>query len=147
MTQIDFELLTEIDEYKAIIDLSDRAKLFLESQSWCNSIKKCWFDFGIYDKIAVFLFQIEPINDSVDEFIWVIEGDLPTVYLDQSIQTGKEALKVYCELMSDWYENILNKRSISDCYPVSTAPTEENANLLKTRIEFIRRELLTIDKK
>ena len=143
MTDIDIEKLTEIDEYKAILKLSDKAKEFLEDQSWCVKTIRTWYDIGIYDKVGVFLFQIEPLNETVDEFIWVIIGDLPTVYLDQSVLTGQEALRTYCELMTDWSENILNGKSIADCYPVAASATVENAKLLKSRIEFIKRELLT----
>ena len=82
MTDIDIEKLTEIDEYQAILKLSDKAKEFLEDQSWCVKTIRTWYDIGIYDKVGVFLFQIEPLNETVDEFIWVIIGDLPTVYLD-----------------------------------------------------------------
>ena len=146
MTDIDIEKLTELDEYKAILELSDKAKEFLEDQSWCVKTIKTWYDIGIYDKIGVFLFQIEPLNDTVDEFIWVIIGDLPTVYLDQSVLTGLEALETYCELMADWSESIINGKSIADCYPVIASVTVENAKLLKNRIEFIKRELLTTEK-
>jgi hypothetical protein len=31
---------------------------------------------------------------------------------------------------------------LADCYPVSAAPTEEHARMLKSRIEFIRKELI-----
>ena len=39
--------------------------------------KKCWYDkdHGIYEKIGIFLFEIEPINDTVDDYVWVIVGD------------------------------------------------------------------------
>jgi len=146
MTDIDIEKLTEIDEYKAILELSDKAKEFLEDQNWCVKTIRTWYDIGIYDKIGVFLFQIEPLNDTVDEFIWVITGDLPTVYLDQSVLTGREALQTYCELMTDWSENIINGKSVVDCYPVTASATVENAKLLKSRIEFIKEELLTTEK-
>ncbi len=145
MTEIDLERLTEIDEYKAILELSDKATEFLEDQNWCVKTIRIWYDFGIYDKIGVFLFQIEPLNDTVDEFIWVIVGDLPTVYLDQSVLTGQEALRTYCELMTDWSENILNGKSVADCYPVNTSATIKNAELLKSRIKFIKRELLSTE--
>jgi hypothetical protein len=98
MTEIKFDTLTEIEEIQSILALYDEAKKYLESFDWCISAKKCWYDKdrGIYEKVGVFLFEIEPLNDTVDDFIWVIVGDLPSVYLDKSVTTGQEALETYC---------------------------------------------------
>jgi hypothetical protein len=106
--------------------------------------EKVWYDkdHGIYEKVGVFLFEIEPLNENVDDFIWVIVGDLPSVYLDKSITTGHDALKTYCELMQEWADNVKDGRSLDECYPVPVDPTIENAELLIRRIGFIRRELL-----
>jgi hypothetical protein len=78
----------------------------------------------------------------VDDFIWVIAGDLPFVYLDKSITTGKEALTTYCELMQEWSDNVKAGKSLNECYPVPVDPTLESAKLLSDRIAFIRQELL-----
>ena len=64
------------------------------------------------------------------------------VYLDKSVTTGEEALKTYCELMQDWADNVKSEKSLDECYPVPVDPTTENADLLSSRISFIRRELL-----
>lgn len=145
MTKIDFDKLTEIDEFKAILNLYEEAKTFLENFDWCKKTISCWYDSGIYEKIGVFLFKIEPINKDVDEFIWIIIGDLPTVYLDQSVINGQEALKIYCELMKEWADNIIQGKSINECYPIPVDPTKENAELLIKRIEFIKKELLILN--
>ena len=136
--------LTEIEELKCILKLSEEAQLYLEGFDWCKSIKNSWLDkdFSIYDNICVFLFEIEPRNDTIDDFIWVIAGDLPSVYLDKSVETGKEALEVYCDLMEDWIDNVMNGKSLSESYPVPVEHTKKNAELLITRISFIRQELL-----
>jgi hypothetical protein len=79
--------------------------------------------------------------------IWIIVGDLPSVYLDKSVLTPKDALIVYCDLMEEWADNIMKDLDISDCYPVIAESTKNNAELLSKRIQFIRREILMIDKK
>lgn len=144
MTEINIDKLTEIEEIQAILSLYYDAKNYIEDFDWCVSTKKCWYDknHGIYEKIGIFLFEIEPINDTVDDFIWVIVGDLPSVYLDKSVTTGEEALKTYCELMQEWADNVKSEKSLDECYPVPVDPTKENADLLSSRISFIRRELL-----
>jgi hypothetical protein len=149
MTAINFDSLTEIEELQAILNLYMEAKQYLENYNWCIATKKCWYDkdFGIYDKIGVFLFEIEPLNANVDDFIWIIVGDLPSVYLDKSITTGKEAVMTYCELMQEWADNVKNGKSLDECYPVPVDPTVDNAELLNSRIAFIRQELLMQNEK
>ena len=144
MNEINIEALTEIEELQSILNLYEEAKEYLEEFNWCNSIKKSWYEkeFGIYEKIGIFLFEIDPINESVDDFIWVIVGDLPSVYLDKSVTTGREALETYCELMEEWAENVKTGASLEECYPVPADPTTENAEQLLNRILFIRKELL-----
>ena len=144
MTEINIDMLTEIEEIQAILSLHYDAKNYIEDFDWCVSIKKCWYDkdHSIYEKIGIFLFEIEPINNIVDNFIWVIVGDLPSVYLDKSVMTGEEALRTYCELMQEWADNVKSEKSLDECYPVPVDPTTENADLLISRISFIRREIL-----
>jgi hypothetical protein len=149
MTEIKLDTLTEIEEIQSILGLYDEAKKYLENFDWCISTKKCWYDkdHGIYEKIGVFLFEIEPLNDTVDDFIWVIVGDLPSVYLDKSVTTGQEALETYCELVQEWADNVKNGKLLDECYPVPVDTTIENADLLNSRVSFIRRELLITDDK
>jgi hypothetical protein len=142
MQGIDFDSLKDVEEFQAILMLYNEAKTYVENFKWCKKIIKGWYDFGIYEKIGVFLFKIEPISDEVDDFIWIIVGDLPSAYLDCSVLTGKEALKIYCEIMTEWADNILYGKSVENCFPVNASPTMENANLLKRRIEFIKTEIL-----
>jgi hypothetical protein len=139
-----FDQLREIEESKATPLLFEEAKSFLESHKWCKHVLKGWHDenLSILDKLGVFLFEIEPINETIDQHVWVILGDIPTVYLDASVKTAKEALEIYCDLMTEWADNILQEKSLEECYPVEAEPSEENAELLKKRIAFIKRELL-----
>ena len=147
MTEINIDKLTEIEEIQAILGLYYDAKNYIEDFDWCLSTKKCWYDkdFGIYEKFGVFLFEIEPLNNNVDDFIWVIVGDLPSVYLDKSITTGQEAVEQYCKLMQEWAETVKCGKSLDECYPVPVDPTIENAELLSSRVAFVRRELLMKD--
>ena len=139
-----FDQLTEVEEGNDNPQLYEEAKSFLYSHKWCKKVEKGWYDedFSILDKLGVFLFKIQPINDDVDNHIWIIVGDLPSVYLDASVETGKEALETYCELMGEWVNKVLKGQSLEECYPVEADPTVENAELLKKRVAFIRTELL-----
>jgi hypothetical protein len=144
MNEIKLDTLSEIEELQAIMGLYEKAKAYLENFEWCLVTKRCWYDKdnGIYEKLGIFLFEIEPLNNNVDDFIWIIVGDLPSFYLDKSVTTGQEALQVYCELMEDWIDKVKKGESILECFPIPAAPTIENAELLNNRISFIRRELV-----
>ena len=144
MNEITLNNLNEVDEIRFILSLEKRAKEYLKKFNWCLGIKKSWYDseLCIYDLLGIFLFEIEPINSEIDNYIWVIVGDLPSVYLDESANSAVEALDIYCELMESWANNIIEGKSVEDCYPIPNEPTNENAELLKSRIEFIRSEIL-----
>ena len=144
LSTINFDGLKEIGELTAILKLYNGAKEYLEGYKWCISVIKGWYEsnFSIHEKIGVFLFEIEPMGETVDKFIWIIIGDLPTMYLDEGVKTSQEALELYCELMSEWADNIVEGRALNGCYPVDAEPTIENADLLRRRIVFIRKELL-----
>lgn len=144
MTKINLDELTEIEEIQAILILYNEAKNYIEAFDWCIKTKNCWYDQenGVYEKIGVFLFEIEPKNKTVDDLIWVIVGDLPSVYLDKGVMTGKIALQTYCELMQEWVDNVINGKPLDECYPVPVEATRKNADLLSNRISFIRTKLL-----
>lgn len=141
---MDTSSLVNIDEYRALLSLYDGAKAYLEEHPWCRDVLQGWHypEFCIPEKLGVFLLEIEPEDETIGHHVWVINGDLPTVYLDDSIATAKDALEVYCELMEEWADHVTAGRSIEECYPVEAAPTLENAGLLQQRIAFIRKELV-----
>lgn len=139
--------LTEMDEIHCVLNLHKEAENYLKNFDWCLRIKKSWYEskFSSYNIIGVFLFEIEPINENVDDFIWVIVGDLPTVYLDKTVTSGMEAVEIYCELMEDWIENVKKGKSLEECFPIPNEPTIENANLLKSRVDLIKEIFLTTE--
>jgi hypothetical protein len=136
--------LTEVEEIHCVLNLHKEAQDYLGSFDWCLDIKKSWYesDVSSYDIVGVFLFEIEPVNNNVDDFIWVIVGDLPPVYLDKSVASGIEAIEIYCDLMEDWIDTVKKGRSLEECFPVANEPSNENAELLETRIGLLRKLFL-----
>jgi hypothetical protein len=139
-----FDQLKEIKNDESIPFLYGEAQNYICSYKWCKNVLRCWYDenSSILDKLGLFLFEIDPTNKDVDKYIWIIVGDLPSVYLDASIETGKEALETYCILMEEWADNVLQGHSLEECYPVKAEPIIVNAESLKSRVAFIRKELL-----
>jgi hypothetical protein len=68
---------------------------------------------------------------------------LPSAYfVVEACPRPAEALEIYCEIMEDWADNVIAGADLSESYPVSVEPTIEHADMLKGRIDFIRKKLI-----
>jgi hypothetical protein len=93
--------------------------------------------------VAVFLFHFREPIQGTNEWFWVVVGDLPSAYLVlDNADNPVSALEVYCGLMEDWANAVLENRSLDDVFPVEAKPTPDNAKLLLKRTDFIRTRLL-----
>ena len=151
VTKVDLAKLTpaeqvsgeDAEETVLLREMLHSAKEYVQSFRWCPSIDRVYFGCGVGGVVAVFLFHFsERIGDS-DEWLWVIEGDLPSAYLvlDQAGDPAS-ALDVYCQLMDEWAKAVLERRSLEDVFLVKAEPTPDNAKNLMTRLNFIRTRLL-----
>jgi hypothetical protein len=110
---------------------------------WAPPIERLYLAWGIGRILCVFLVKFErPIHGQPDDEVWVVVGDLPSVYLDTFVQDVPMVLETYCSLMDDWADAVLEGGDLSKCYPVDTAPTREHAEMLKSRIKTIREDLI-----
>jgi hypothetical protein len=131
-------------EYYSEVDaLCKEAETYLLDFKWCRTIKNSFLYTNIGYVLCIFLFEIDNTQSKDDNFLWVIVGDLPAMYLDvYGAKTTKEALEGYVELAEDWINNIKTGQSVNDCYPFKAEPTLEMAELLERRTLFIRNQLL-----
>jgi hypothetical protein len=141
------QMAGEDEEETALFkEASEEAIAYLKSLSWCNNILKTYFCFGVGGIVELFLFQVERLaNDgkSVNEWLWVIVGDLPSAYLvTDDAQSPRDALQAYCDVMQEWVDSVRSNGDLSQVYPVNAEPTEENASMLSRRVEFLRDEVL-----
>jgi hypothetical protein len=59
-----------------------RARTYVQSFDWCDEVRECYVgDIAVPGVIAVLLFRIASSHDAVDEWLWVVTGDLPPAYL------------------------------------------------------------------
>ena len=131
------------DDTAMLITMSQDADNFITSFQWCPAISEKYFGFGIGGIIAVFLYHFDSLINQADDWLWVVVGDLPSAYIVVDNATSPQnVMECYCELMEDWADHIMSNNSTEGCYPVKAIPTKENAELLLSRIEFIRREIL-----
>jgi len=133
----------DAEETALLQEMLRNATEYVRSFRWCPAIDQVYLGCGVGGVLAVFLFHFREKIHGTEEWLWVVEGDLPAAYLvlDRA-GDPPSAVEVYCQLMHDWAIAVLEKRSLKEVFPVKATPTPENAQNLLTRLEFIRQRLL-----
>lgn len=127
-----------------MISLYQEAREFLEFYDWCGEIRESYVGMLYRGIVAVFLFRIVPNRKDVDEWIWVIVGDLPPAYLTiDECPNPATALDGYIGAMQKWVDAAQQGKSVAELIPVNVPATKENANMLKTRLDFLDKRILT----
>ena len=120
------------------------AERYLTSFHWCERVSESYFGLGVGGIVAVFLFRIRPAQTGVDEWLWVIVGDLPSAYLvTDDAPNPACALRVYVNLMKEWVEAAAAGRPVDNLIPTNVPPTPEWARELKTRLGFLEQKILS----
>jgi hypothetical protein len=123
--------------------MADEARPFLDQFAWCKEIREFYFGLGIGGVLAVFLARILPLHKSVDEWLWVVVGDLPPAYLvTDAASTPVAALRGYIEEMRKWVAAVRAGESVDTVIPVNAPATLQNADALYSRLNHIERELI-----
>ncbi len=119
------------------------ARSYIESHEWCPPIRTFSLGYGVGGVIALFHFEFTEAIDDTDSELWVVVGDLPSAYF---VYEGNEhpaaALEQYCGLMEEWALAARDGESVDECFPVDAEANPQNAEMLLTRISFIRTELV-----
>ncbi|MGA3102543.1 MAG: hypothetical protein ABSD61_11835 [Terracidiphilus sp.] len=140
------EMVGEDDEETVRLrELEESARGFLLQFEWCEAIREFYFGDGVGDVFGVFLARIEPAKPDIDEYLWIVVGNLPSAYLviDDS-PTPKDALEAYIEEMRKWV--VLAKRGehSPDVIPVNVPATPEWAEQLEGRLDALEKEIIPI---
>jgi hypothetical protein len=115
------------------------AEHYIRTRPWCINIRESYFGDGYGGIAAVFLYRIVPSRPDVDEWLWVIFGDIPPAYLViDRCKTPSEALAGYIEEMSKWIELAKQGIESDSVIPVTVAATPENASDLEKRLKFLQ---------
>jgi hypothetical protein len=123
--------------------LHAQAGKYLLSFKWCKKIIESNLYLNLGSTLCIFLFEIENIASSEDNFLWIIVGDIPSMYLDiHGPKSTVQVLENYIGLSQDWIDDIKAGKSIDNCYPFNAAPTIEMANLLQKRTLFMKNTLI-----
>jgi hypothetical protein len=157
--QVDFTRLVSCSEYigedaedhALIREMIERANSFLRSFDWCAGIAECYMgDVAVGGVVAAILFRIEPAREGVDEWLWVVVGDVPPAYLvTDDAATASAALERYIEEMQRWIDAVEAGESIDELIPVATSdgstrlePTPAIAEELSSRLRFLNEKVL-----
>jgi hypothetical protein len=123
--------------------MAEQAEKFLSSFKWCHGVQERFFGDGYGGIVAIFLFRIEPANPGVDEWLWVVFGDVPPAYLvTDKCKTPSQALMAYADEISKWIALAKQRKSSVDVIPVNVSATPENAAVLEKRLTFLREDIV-----
>ena len=148
----DLSKVVEWSKYLAVHqeDIADmntmyqEAREFLEFYDWCSEIKESFVGVLYPGIVAVFLFRIVPSRTDVDEWIWVIVGDLPSAFLTtDECPNPATALDGYVGAMLEWVDAAQKGQSVAELIPVNVPATKENATMLKARLDFLDERVLS----
>jgi hypothetical protein len=139
-----FDAGFEDDEVKA---LAAQARAFAEGFAWCERVTACEAGFAIAGVLGVFRVQLVPTpGRGADPVVWVVVGDVPPAYLAFEEGDGwQDALRGYVEEMQWWVDAVREGASLDDLIPVNVPPTAEHADMLASRLAFIRERLVAVD--
>jgi hypothetical protein len=133
------------DDTKLLKEMAVEARDFISSHEWCKNLDKLYLAFRIGGIVGVFIAQMTPSSEDVDQCLWVIVGDLPPAYIvvDDN-PTVADALDAYCLEMEAWVDAVNDGRSVDELIPVNTPPTREWAEELGGRLKYIRSKILPL---
>lgn len=137
------EVKYNLQDIKKANALLDEAKEYIQFYDWCENILEIYVGMIYSEIIAIFLFKIKTSREDVDEWIWVVVGDIPPTYLTIDICPNPgSALDGYIGAMEEWVEAASNNISVKNLIPVNVPATKKNAELLRNRLEFLDNNIL-----
>jgi hypothetical protein len=126
-----------------LTELEFAAANFIRSFRWSGQLLALYEGYQEPDIIGVFLVHLLPAAADVDEWLWVVVGDLPPAYLvADGNPTWQEALAGYIGEMRRWIDAAKAGAPVDDLIPVNTPPTAEYAEMLASRLRTLEETLL-----
>ena len=89
--------------------------------------------------MAVFLFRIERSDPNVDEWLWVVFGDVPPAYLvTEACKTPSQAIEGYVGEILKWVALAKNGQTSKEVIPVYVPATPENSADIERRMKLLQ---------
>lgn len=151
---IDFSKVIEWQEYlrlnAALQDAADAIEMrkfahtYIDSFPWCESIRQDYVGMFFSGIVSVFLFNINPARPGVDDWMWVVVGDIPSAYIAcENARNPAEALDAYIGAMAEWAAAARAGDDVKHLIPVNVPPSIESAERLQRRLDFLDSEILS----
>lgn len=143
------EIVYEAEDLEGLEALKDEARAHAASWASAPPIEALVLGFGLAPMVGVFLVKFAaPIarGDLAGATeMWAIAGDVPSMCFEtDDARTPADALRLYCAIAEDWAETALARGDLSQCYPIRVEPSREHAEMLQSRIAFLRDELIPL---
>jgi hypothetical protein len=123
--------------------MSEQAERYLSSFAWCKAIREFYFGDGVGGIIAIFFARIEAIGTGIDEWLWVVVGDIPPAYLVTDVcHTPKQAAEAYIKEMCKWVAATQLGQTSEEIIPVNVPATSEWAEELAKRLDWVDSEIV-----
>lgn len=135
---------TSPEEVEGLEALRARAWAFVDRDAHAP-ISEVVLAFGVAPILGLFLVRFDRPRKPEDTERWAVVGDLPPMHFEtDDTPTPALALQLYCAIAQDWADNVLAGRDLSESYPIEVAPTAEHANMLLSRVDFIRTKFIPL---
>lgn len=126
-------------------ELIEEAQRYINGFDWCGGIQGSYFGAGVGGIFGVVLFGIRTCGEEVDEWLWVVVGDLPPcTWLPMIAPALSEALRRYIEERDRWIKTAREGQPVEALAPVSLLPSRERADELDGRLRFIEDEIVPL---
>lgn len=132
------------EDAKAIAQMHAEARSYIEYFNWCGEVLEEYVGFVYPGIVGVFLFKIQPAKQNIDEWVWVITGDLPPAYITcEDSPNPATALDSYIGAMEEWVDAASKGELTSGLIPVNVEPTKSNAERLRARLQYLDEKILS----
>jgi hypothetical protein len=147
----DLDAVVPLERYRAahptddhdIEELTGRALTFVQGFTWLREVKETYVGAIFPGIIGIFLLRIEPTREGVDEWTWVIVGDVPPAYITcEDAAVPWEALDGYIGALEPWIAAVRAGQAVDKLMPVNAPATEEYASQLETRLKFLDERII-----
>lgn len=128
---------------ETLTPLEEAAVNFIRSFAWSGELLAMYEGFQEPDMLGIFLTQLRPAQPQVDEWLWVVVGDLPPAYLvADDNPTVAQAVLGYADEMQRWVDAVRTGAPVDDLIPVNVPPTTAFADMLSSRLAILRGTVL-----
>jgi hypothetical protein len=136
------EISGDDEEDTALLrQMAEVARRYIQSFDWCAVVLEGYFGGGAGGIFAIFLFHIVPTKSESDEWMWIVVGDLPSIYLHLvDAPRPKDVFEMYVDGLTKWVTHVRSEESEvpDDVPPIDVPPTPQWADDIERRAKSLK---------